>query len=40
MNITEVALTIGFSDPSYFARVFREEVGVTRALTSAENEPG
>jgi signal transduction histidine kinase/DNA-binding LacI/PurR family transcriptional regulator/AraC-like DNA-binding protein len=29
LNITAVALTIGFGDPSYFARVFREEVGVT-----------
>lgn len=28
LNITEVALAAGFSDPSYFARVFRAEVGV------------
>ncbi len=28
-NITQVALATGFSDPSYFARVFRAEVGVT-----------
>jgi YesN/AraC family two-component response regulator len=28
MNITEVALATGFSDPSYFARVFQAEVGV------------
>jgi YesN/AraC family two-component response regulator len=29
MNITEVALAVGFSDSSYFARVFREDVGVS-----------
>jgi AraC-like DNA-binding protein len=29
MNITEVALAVGFSDGSYFNRVFREEVGLT-----------
>ncbi len=29
MNVTEVALAVGFSDSSYFARVFREEVGVS-----------
>jgi YesN/AraC family two-component response regulator len=28
-NITEVALAVGFSDCSYFNRVFRQEVGVT-----------
>ena len=28
MNITEVALATGFSDPSYFARVFHAEIGV------------
>jgi YesN/AraC family two-component response regulator len=29
LNITEVALAVGFSDGSYFNRVFREEVGLT-----------
>lgn len=29
MNVTEVALAVGFSDSSYFARVFREEVGIS-----------
>jgi len=28
LNITEVALAVGFSDASYFNRVFRHEVGV------------
>jgi AraC-like DNA-binding protein len=28
MSITEVALAVGFSDASYFNRVFRQEVGV------------
>jgi len=28
-NITEVAHEVGFPDPSYFARVFREETGVS-----------
>ena len=28
-SITEVALEVGFSDSSYFARVFRREVGVS-----------
>ncbi len=28
-NITEVALAVGFSSSSYFARVFREEMGVS-----------
>jgi len=29
LNITEVALAVGFSEGSYFNRVFREEVGLT-----------
>ena len=29
LNMTEVALDVGFSDCSYFNRVFRQEVGVT-----------
>ena len=29
LNVTEVALAVGFSDSSYFARVFRDEVGVS-----------
>jgi signal transduction histidine kinase/DNA-binding LacI/PurR family transcriptional regulator/CheY-like chemotaxis protein len=28
-NVTEVALQVGFSDSSYFGRVFREEVGIS-----------
>ena len=28
-NITEVAMDVGFSDCSYFNRVFRQEVGIT-----------
>jgi signal transduction histidine kinase/DNA-binding response OmpR family regulator len=28
-NITEVALTVGFSDSTYFSRVFQREVGVS-----------
>jgi len=28
-SITEVALAVGFSSSSYFARVFREEMGVS-----------
>jgi AraC-like DNA-binding protein len=27
-SITEVALKVGFSSPSYFSRVFRQEVGI------------
>ncbi len=29
LNVTEVALAVGFSDGGYFSRVFREEVGLT-----------
>lgn len=29
MTITDVALAVGFSDSSYFARVFRDEVGIS-----------
>lgn len=29
LNITEVAMAVGFSDSDYFGRVFRQEVGVT-----------
>lgn len=29
MNITEIALAVGFADSSYFNRVFRQEVGMT-----------
>jgi len=41
MSVTEVALAVGFSDPSYFARVFRAQVGVApRAYQRGErNEP-
>jgi DNA-binding response OmpR family regulator/anti-sigma regulatory factor (Ser/Thr protein kinase) len=28
-NITEVAMAVGFSDSSYFGRVFRQEVGIS-----------
>jgi AraC-like DNA-binding protein len=28
LSITEVAMTVGFSDSSYFNRVFRQEVGI------------
>jgi AraC family transcriptional regulator len=28
LNVTEVAQAVGFTDPSYFARVFREETGI------------
>jgi YesN/AraC family two-component response regulator len=28
-NVTEVALSVGFSDSSYFGRVFRDEVGIS-----------
>ncbi len=31
LNVTEVALAVGFSDGSYFSRVFRDEVGLTPA---------
>jgi len=37
MNITEIALAVGFTDPSYFARVFRDEVGLSpRAYQNGE----
>lgn len=40
MNVTEVGLAVGFSDPSYFARVFRDEVGVSpRAYQQGEMLP-
>jgi YesN/AraC family two-component response regulator len=29
MNVTEVAMAVGFSDSSYFGRVFRRQVGVS-----------
>jgi AraC-like DNA-binding protein len=29
LNVTEVALSVGFSDSSYFGRVFQREVGVS-----------
>jgi AraC-like DNA-binding protein len=28
-SITEIALTVGFSDSSYFSRVFRRETGLS-----------
>jgi AraC-like DNA-binding protein len=28
-SITEIALEVGFSDSSYFSRVFRREVGIS-----------
>ena len=28
MSVTDVAMTTGFSDSSYFGRVFQREVGV------------
>ncbi len=41
MNITEVALEVGFTDPSYFARVFRDEVGIPpRAYQKGERPTG
>ena len=27
MSVTEIALAAGFSDPAYFSRVFRSEIG-------------
>lgn len=39
MNVTEVALAVGFTDPSYFARVFREEVGVSPRAYQAGKRP-
>jgi CheY-like chemotaxis protein len=29
LNVTEVAMAVGFSDSGYFGRVFRQEVGIT-----------
>jgi AraC-like DNA-binding protein len=29
LGITEIALDVGFSTPSYFSRVFREQVGIS-----------
>lgn len=31
-SVTEVALTVGFSDSNYFGRVFRQEVGISPGL--------
>jgi AraC-like DNA-binding protein len=28
-SVTEIAMTVGFSDSSYFARVFRRQMGVS-----------
>jgi AraC-like DNA-binding protein len=40
MNVTEVALAVGFTDPSYFARVFRDEIGISpRAYQGGERTP-
>jgi signal transduction histidine kinase/DNA-binding LacI/PurR family transcriptional regulator/AraC-like DNA-binding protein len=40
MNVTEVALAVGFSDSSYFARVFRDEVGISpHAYQQGERPP-
>jgi YesN/AraC family two-component response regulator len=37
MNVTEIALAVGYTDPSYFARVFRDETGVApRAYQGGE----
>ncbi len=37
MNVTEVAFAVGFTDPNYFARVFRDEIGISpRAYQSGE----
>jgi signal transduction histidine kinase/CheY-like chemotaxis protein len=39
-NVTEAALAVGFSDPSYFGRVFRDQVGVSpRAYQQGERPP-
>ncbi len=37
LSVTEVALATGFTDASYFARVFRSEVGVSPAPTNKGN---
>jgi len=29
MNISEIAYDVGFSDPAYFSRVFKDEFGVS-----------
>ena len=33
MGITQIAVEVGFSSSSYFTRVFRDEVGVSPAIT-------
>ena len=39
-SITEIAMAVGFSDSSYFGRVFRQEVGVSpRAYQQGERRP-
>jgi AraC-like DNA-binding protein len=39
-GITEIALEVGFSSPSYFSRVFREQVGLSpRAYLSSRCGP-
>ena len=40
MNVTEVAFAVGFTDPNYFARVFRDEIGISpRVYQSGERTP-
>jgi len=29
MSIAEIAFAVGFNDPAYFSRVFKEEMGVS-----------
>jgi AraC-like DNA-binding protein len=39
MSVTEAAFGVGFNDSSYFARMFRRELGVCPSHYRAENEP-
>lgn len=40
MSVTDAAFHVGFNDCSYFARMFRRELGVCPSLYRAENLPG
>jgi AraC-like DNA-binding protein len=33
LNISEIAYEVGFKDPSYFTRQYREEFGITPSQT-------
>jgi AraC-like DNA-binding protein len=39
VSVTEAAFVVGFNDLSYFARMFRRQIGVSPSHYRSENEP-